>query len=293
MATKASQLALMAQYTATDGKVNSDLIDTLDSSQFLRDDVDETMAGNLQFTGTGYVLLPSGTTAQRPGSPTPGMIRFNTDKGVLEQYISDLVWVSIAPGVTITSVSLPGSQTAISEGDVITVNGVGFDTGATVNFVLSGTSTAASSSSRVSSILMTAVVPALSEGTYEVNVTNGSGSLSNAPNGVDVDGTPVFNTPSGSLGSLVDNEDSANFNVGATEDGVASNVSITSGSLPSGLSMSGTGSITGIPAANVSSDTIYNITVTAVDSENQSSSRNFSITVLENYLQAGSTTFGA
>jgi len=170
---------------------------------------------------------------------------------------------------------------------------VKFDTGATVNFVLSGTSTAASSSSRVSSILMTAVVPALSEGTYEVNVTNGSGSLSNAPNGVDVDGTPVFNTPSGSLGSLVDNEDSANFNVGATEDGVASNVSITSGSLPSGLSMSGTGSITGIPAANVSSDTIYNITVTAVDSENQSSSRNFSITVLENYLQAGSTTFGA
>lgn len=36
---------------------------------------------------TGYSKLPSGTTAQRPASPSPGMIRINTTTGYLEVYI--------------------------------------------------------------------------------------------------------------------------------------------------------------------------------------------------------------
>ena len=32
------------------------------------------------------MTIPSGTTAQRPGSPTEGMVRFNTDYGHLEWY---------------------------------------------------------------------------------------------------------------------------------------------------------------------------------------------------------------
>jgi len=292
MATKASQLALMAQYTATDGKVNSDLIDTLDSSQFLRDDVDETMAGNLQFTGTGYVLLPSGTTAQRPGSPTPGMIRFNTDKGVLEQYISDLVWASIAPSAAITSVALPGSQTAVSSGDTITINGVGFDSGALASFILSGNETSATSTTRVNSTQLTAVIPSLSEGTYTVRVTNGTGVAADLTGAFDVDGTPAFNTGSGSLGEFNDNVAlSSSLDVGAVEDGSAVNVSITSGSLPTGLSINSTGSITGTPSTNVDIDTAYSFTVTATDSENQTSSRNFSITIKSNYVIEGSTAF--
>lgn len=37
-------------------------------------------------TSTGYFDVPTGTTAQRPGSPTSGAIRFNTDTGSLEFY---------------------------------------------------------------------------------------------------------------------------------------------------------------------------------------------------------------
>lgn len=240
-----------------------------------------------------FIKIPSVTTTERNSiSAEPGMLIYNSTTGTLQQYVGDLVWASIAPSAAITGVTLPGSQTAVSQGDTITINGVGFDTGASVSFVTGGNTTPASSYSRVSSTLMTAVVPALSEGTYDVVVTNGTGVTATAVGAVDVDGSPVFNTPSGSLGTLIDYETAANFDVGATEDGATLNVSITSGSLPTGLSISSTGTITGTPAADVSSDTTYNITVTATDSENQSSSRNFSITVLENYSPAGSTTFG-
>lgn len=36
--------------------------------------------------GTGAIILPKGTTAERPGSPVNGMIRYNTDSNVFEAY---------------------------------------------------------------------------------------------------------------------------------------------------------------------------------------------------------------
>jgi hypothetical protein len=43
-------------------------------------------AADAQFTGTGRLLFPRGTTAQRPASPTSGSTRYNTDLGYLENY---------------------------------------------------------------------------------------------------------------------------------------------------------------------------------------------------------------
>ena len=40
----------------------------------------------LKNTQFGNVTLPDGTTAQRPGSPTNGMVRYNTNQGLLEFY---------------------------------------------------------------------------------------------------------------------------------------------------------------------------------------------------------------
>jgi hypothetical protein len=292
MATKAANIAQAARTIDASGNITADTIDNLDSIQFIRSDQNDTSSGNLEFTGTGYVLLPSGTTEQRPGSPSPGMIRYNTDKGVLEQYVGDLVWASIAPSAAITSVVLPGSQTAVFTGDTITVNGVGFDSGALVSFVLNSNETAATSTTRVNSTKLTAVIPSLSEGTYTLKVTNGTGVAAELVSAFDVDGTPTFNTASGSLGSFLDNLAlNSALNVGAVEDGSAVNVSITSGSLPTGLSIDSTGSITGTPSTNVDIDTVYPITVSATDSENQTSSRNFSITIRPNYVIEGSTAF--
>jgi hypothetical protein len=40
-------------------------------------------------SSTGYFALPAGTTAQRPGSPTTGMVRYNTDIDQYEVYNND------------------------------------------------------------------------------------------------------------------------------------------------------------------------------------------------------------
>lgn len=49
---------------------------------------------NLVFSGTGAITLPVGTTAQEPGSPTVGMLRYNTTTSGFEGY-SSLGWGSI------------------------------------------------------------------------------------------------------------------------------------------------------------------------------------------------------
>jgi hypothetical protein len=48
----------------------------------------------LDIAGTGAVKLPSGTTAERPGSPVAGMIRQNTDDDVIETY-NGTAWVAV------------------------------------------------------------------------------------------------------------------------------------------------------------------------------------------------------
>ena len=46
------------------------------------------------FTGTDGIVIPSGTTAQRPVSPATGTIRFNTTDGRFEGY-NGTAWVPI------------------------------------------------------------------------------------------------------------------------------------------------------------------------------------------------------
>lgn len=43
---------------------------------------------NTLVNDTGYIQLPVGTTAQRPGSPQLGYMRFNTDNNAIEAYMS-------------------------------------------------------------------------------------------------------------------------------------------------------------------------------------------------------------
>jgi len=55
--------------------------------------------GTVSFTGTGAALMPKGTTAQQPGTPIDGMIRYNTTTGNFEGYI-DGEWGAIGGGAT-------------------------------------------------------------------------------------------------------------------------------------------------------------------------------------------------
>lgn len=58
-----------------------------------------TFSGSINMSGTGYIDIPSGTTAQRPGSPNTGMIRYNTSLNTFEGYKSG-AWGAIGGGAT-------------------------------------------------------------------------------------------------------------------------------------------------------------------------------------------------
>jgi hypothetical protein len=97
-----------------------------------------TFSGNVELTGTGYLDLPVGTTAQRPGSPTSGMVRFNTSLVTFEGY-NGTAWGAIGGGATgggsddvfyengqtvTTNYTLTTSKNAVSAGPVTINSGV-------------------------------------------------------------------------------------------------------------------------------------------------------------------------
>jgi len=94
---------------------------------------------------------------------------------------------------------------------------------------------------------------------------------------------PVFQTASGSLGSIIDSSrDSYTLSTAAATDanGDTLSYSITSGSMPAGLSFNtSTAAITGTADA-VGSDTTTNFSVTVSDGQGGTATRAFSITVL-------------
>lgn len=58
-----------------------------------------TFTGNVTMTSTGYVLIPKGTTAQRPGVPVEGEMRYNTDTDQFEGYQGG-AWGQLGGGAT-------------------------------------------------------------------------------------------------------------------------------------------------------------------------------------------------
>jgi hypothetical protein len=58
-----------------------------------------TMVDNLTNNSTGFLEVPSGTTAQRPGGPRNRMIRYNTDLSRFEGYVAG-AWGRLGGGAT-------------------------------------------------------------------------------------------------------------------------------------------------------------------------------------------------
>jgi len=91
--------------------LNADLLDGLDSTKFMRTDVDTSTTGNigigtitpqakLHINDTGAIIIPSGTTIQQPAIPITGMLRYNLTTNRLEFY-SLYGWSSIG-GISAT-----------------------------------------------------------------------------------------------------------------------------------------------------------------------------------------------
>ena len=238
------------------------------------------LAHDLELDGD-FVRVPAGTTAQRPSSAAGGQLRFNTDIGTLEQYnTATNAWQAIDSPPIITSLAIAGGANATEPagGATVTLTGTNFKSGATVT--IGGTS--ASSITVVSSTTITFTTPAKSAGDYDVKVTNTNGLAATLTAGLSYNGTPAFTTAAGNVGSLFNNEAMSTITIVAAEpDGGTLAFAVTSGALPSGVSLgSANGQLTGTPNPTITANTTFNFTVTATDDESQTNSRAFNLIVL-------------
>jgi hypothetical protein len=231
-------------------------------------------SGNVEINGN-YMVLPRGTTAERPVSPVIGTLRYNTDSATLEKY-TGYDWFSLNTFPTITNISYSEGSNATdpSGGETITITGTNFESGSTV---LVGTTSV--SYSLVSSSEITFSAPPKTAGDYDVTVISPGGSQARTVNGISYNGIPTWTTASGSLGIFNENDAISIQLIASEPDGGTISYSITSGSLPTGVTLTDD-TISGTAPSELA-DTDYPIEVTATDDENQSTARNFTITVLQ------------
>ena len=241
----------------------------------------DQLAANLTLTGTDGVVLPSGTTAERPGSPANGVFRFNTTTDVMEYYDGD-AWQSLGNAPGVTSIS-PTTETDASAN--ITITGTNFKTGATVQFIGDDGTVYNSPSVTVNSTTtITATTPSsaltVANEPYDIKVNNPGNFSGTLVNALDAGSTPAFGVASGSLGTVLEGTAASGFTqITATDaDGQSVSITLKSGSsLPSGVSMSTSGVFSGnTPTTGSSVTTTF--TVQATDGVN-TAEREYTLTV--------------
>jgi len=176
-------------------------------------------------------------------------------------------------------------------GGNITITGTNFESIPIVEIIntSTGSITTATTVTYTSSTSLTAALPSGGgSGIYKVRVQNPTGLAAQSSSTLTYSSNPTFSTSAGSLGT-VDQGQSGSFTVSASSD---SNItySITSGSLPTGLSLSqssNTATISGTEAGSDTGDTTYSFTITVTDAESQTASRSFSITVGVSITEGG------
>ena len=98
-------------------------------------------SGSVTATGTGFFLPPVGTTAQRPGTPTAGMFRYNTTLGYPETYGASAWLQSALPeGITNNTIRHDGTSWAVADALKTTTTGIQVATGANAGVLIQGES---------------------------------------------------------------------------------------------------------------------------------------------------------
>jgi hypothetical protein len=83
-----------------------------------------SITSNPVLPGTGSVSVPAGGTAARPGSPTNGMMRYNTDSSLFEGYLNG-AWTSFASaGVGVLSIN---TGTGLTGGPITSTGTISLD----------------------------------------------------------------------------------------------------------------------------------------------------------------------
>ena len=84
-----------------------------------------TFTGDVTCTSTGYIQIPSGTTAQRPTTPSAGEIRFNTTLGQYEGFKDGIPGQAISgiSNVTVVATLTTSATHGLSTGASVVVSG--------------------------------------------------------------------------------------------------------------------------------------------------------------------------
>jgi hypothetical protein len=256
---------------------------------------------NTVVNDTGHITVAVGSTAERPGSPVVGMIRYNTTNGNLETYTSNNAWGGLEPPPIISSITgtiNPDTDSTITingsnfvSGCVITIGGAGVsntDRPLTTTFVSSTQATAATNAAAVNYV---------GGQSYNVKLTNPSGNAITSIGVGSIDRDPVWSTTAGNLGTIYDaSRTGRTFTVAATDaDGNALTYAVTSGSLPTNMTLNtSTGVISGTTSA-VGSDTTFTFSITPSGAGFVGPSRSFNIIVkapvVQSFTTVGTTSF--
>ena len=255
---------------------------------------------NTVINDTGHITVAVGTTAQRPSSPTQGMIRYNTTNGNLETYTVNNNWGGLEPPPQITSIT---GVINVDTNSTITINGANFVSGAVVTIGGAATSntprtltTTFVSSTQLTAATNAAAVNYVGAASYDITVTNPSGNSTAQLAVALIDRDPTWVTSAGALGNIYDSSRTGrSFTVAASDaDGNTISYAVTSGSLPPNMSLSSSGVISGT-TNSVGTDTTYSFGITPTANGFNGVERSFSITVkapiVQSFTAVGSTTF--
>ena len=190
--------------------------------------------------------------------------------------ISSTTLATIGSGPKITTIYITDSgytnldDTAVStSGGYIKIIGTGFATGCSI--VIGGVS--ATSVTFISSTEVRAQVPAQAAGSYTVYLVNSDSSVAIKVIGLNYSGFPSWSTAN----TLSADASSVSIQFAASSDSTVTYALQAGSSLPSGLSLTSGGLLSG--SVSLSSDTTYNFTIEATDTESQNTPRAFAVTL--------------
>jgi len=237
--------------------------------------------GDIKASGFGGIA--HGVNATRPSNPDAGTPFFNGEANRLELYTQATGWQNIVQETpSVVSVQGAAKQSGAS---TVTINGTNFAVGCSATVIgTNGVETNAQSTTLISVVQLTATLPSLDPAyePYDVKVVNPSNLYGVLYDALPVDNSPIWGTSSGSLGSYTELS-SVSITLAASDAVDTSSTSLvyslTSGSLPNGLSLSSGGVISGTPT-DVQSNTTYSFVVSISDGQN-TIPRSFSITITD------------
>jgi hypothetical protein len=188
-------------------------------------------------------------------------------------------YVNAQGGARITAIvyagGLQGSNSAVTTGsETITVQGTNFVSGG--NIIIGNA--AARAFTFVNSTTVTFTTVATSAGAYTIRLNNTNGTFAQRTGFFVVRVPMTWNTPAGSLGTITEGFPTQ-ITLSATADDVVS-YTLTSGSLPFGITLNSNGVITGTAVtgfANVLTFTTFTANVTARNFYGQNALRSFSV----------------